>query len=135
MRKFLTDTFVMIVFSTAIGMIIEIIVAGLAISQSFNARVMAIPVNLLTGGLQGIFYDYIFKIFKVNKKSKIQKSMAEIVAFTFFQIPINAFILLVAGANLTQVKKSGSILIISCIFISKLYSSFLNFCRKLFKTK
>jgi len=135
MRKFVADTLAMIIFSTVVGMIIEIGIAGLTIKQSFNARMIAILVNLLTGRLQGIFYDWIFKKLKVRKEKILQKYIGEVIAFGFFQIPfVNASILFLVGANFSQISRSGMTLIIISIFISKPYGFLLNFCRKLFKT-
>lgn len=134
MRKFISDTLAMIIFSTITGMIIELEIVGLTINQSIHARTMAIPINLLTGRLQGIFHDWVFLKLKVQKEKKLQKCIAEIIAFSLFQIPIvNAPILFLAGANISQVFKSGITLMIICIFISKLYDLFLNFFRRIFK--
>jgi L-alanine exporter len=57
MRKFLADTFALVVFSTLAGMFAELLVAGMTLLQSAQARLTAIPMMLMTARPYGVFRD------------------------------------------------------------------------------
>ena len=54
-RETLADTFALISFGLVIGMLVEILVAGLTIEQSLQSRLMSIPVNMLIARPYGIY--------------------------------------------------------------------------------
>jgi FixJ family two-component response regulator len=55
MRRYFVDTIAMVIFSTALGLIVEIAIAGLTFQQSIQTRAAAVPVILLTGRPYGIY--------------------------------------------------------------------------------
>ena len=63
------DIAAMIIFSTALCMMIEVFIAKLTVFQSMRARMAAIPVNLITGRPYGIFLDWCRSLaFSINKR-------------------------------------------------------------------
>lgn len=63
------DIAAMIIFSTALCMMIEVFIAKLTVFQSMRARMAAIPVNLITGRPYGIFLDCCRSLaFSINKR-------------------------------------------------------------------
>ncbi|MGD8389612.1 MAG: L-alanine exporter AlaE, partial [Desulfobacteraceae bacterium] len=41
------DTFAMVTFAFAVGMIVEVVFSGLTLDQSFQSRLLAIPMNMI----------------------------------------------------------------------------------------
>lgn len=62
MRRYLADTLAMVIFSTIVGAVVEVAVAGLALEQSARIRLAAIPVMLLAGRPYGIYRDWLFRL-------------------------------------------------------------------------
>lgn len=132
-NKYLVDTFAMVIFSIATGLVIDQI-AGMTITQSITARFYAIPINLLTGGLQGVLRDFVFIISHVKENTSKKKIFfLDTFSFILLQVPIYASSLLIAGANTTQVLKGSSVVCIISLFIGRIYGIFLERFRKIFK--
>ena len=135
MRRFLSDTFAMITFSTLVGMVIEIIVSGMTLEQSVQARLTAIPANLLTARLYGMFRDWMFRLFGAHEGGQVKKGIADILAFVLFQVPLYATILATSGANVRQIVTACGTVTIFSAFMGRPYGVFLDFSRWLFKIK
>jgi len=135
MRRFLSDTFAMITFSTVVGMVIEIIVSGMTLNQSVQARLTAIPANLLTARLYGMFRDWIFRLLRAQEGSQLKKGIADILAFVLFQVPLYATILATSGANICQIATACGTVTIFSAFMGRPYGIFLDFSRWLFRIK
>ena len=135
MRRFLADTFAMITFSTVVGMVIELFVSGLTLGQSVQTRLTAIIPNMLTGRLQGIFRDWVFAKTGADKGGQILKGISDIIAFTFFQAPLYAVVLLTAGAEWEQILKACGTVALLSAFMGRPYGVFLDFSRWLFRIK
>ncbi|MFH0739864.1 MAG: L-alanine exporter AlaE [bacterium] len=134
-KKAVADTFAMIVFSTFFGIIVEVFVSGMTLSQSGRVRFIALWVNLLIGRPYGWFRDKILKLLKAEKNKK-RKVLADLLAFALFQIPIYIGILVKNGAGLRQVIiASFSITFLSVFILGGPYGAFLDLCRKIFKVK
>ena len=122
MRKFFADTIAMVLFSIAIGMCIELGIAQMTLAQSLRSRGMSIPLNILTGGLNGWYCDWwVTTVFRVKPGMRIRLAMAEIVAFATFQIPIYICVLLVSGANWQQILVACSSTIPIIVVMGKPY--------------
>jgi hypothetical protein len=134
-RKFIADTFAMIVFSTSIGMITEIFISGMTPRQSIQARLTAIPANLLTARLYGMFRDWVFRVTKATAGGQIKKGIADISAFILFQVPLYVVILVTSGVNLRQVITACSTITILSAFMGRPYGIFLDFSRWLFRIR
>jgi hypothetical protein len=135
MRRFLADTFAMITFSTVVGMVIEIIVSGMTFGQSVQARLTAIPVNLLTARLYGMFRDWVFRVMGAGGGGQIRRGILDILSFIFFQVPLYAVILATSGANLRQIATACSTVTVLSTLMGGPYGLFLDFSRWLFGTK
>jgi hypothetical protein len=135
MKKFLVDTFVMILFSTIFGMFTETLIAGMTLAQSLQSRITAVPVNLLTARPYGIFRDWIFYKAKSSEKDSLKNTAVDIVSFVSFQVPIYAIILIMSGANTNQSIISCSTITLFSVFIGRPYGICLDFFRKIFKVE
>jgi len=129
MRKFLADTFTMITFSTVVGMVIEILISGMTLGQSVQARLTAIPANLLTARLYGMFRDWVFRLMRVNEGGQVRKGITDILAFVLFQVPLYATILATSGANVRQITMACGTVTIFSAFMGRPYGIFLDFSR------
>lgn len=135
MRRFLSDTFAMIVFSTVFGMAIEVLISGMTFGQSIQARATAIPANLITARPYGIFRDWVFRTMDADNGSELRKGIADILAFVLFQIPLYATILWSSGASWYQIASACSSVTVLSVFMGRPYGLFLDFSRWLFSTK
>ncbi|MFH0928075.1 MAG: L-alanine exporter AlaE [bacterium] len=135
MRRFLADTFAMIAFSTVVGMVTEIFISGMTLNQSIHARLVSMPVNLLTAKLYGMFRDWTFKQTRANEGGPIRKGFADILAFVFFQVPLYATVLSTSGANLHQIATACGTVTIFSVFAGRPYGIFLDMSRSLLRIK
>ena len=60
-RNAAADTFAMVVFSFAAGMMIEIFISGMSFEQSLASRTLSIPVNIAIAWPYGMFRDYMIR--------------------------------------------------------------------------
>lgn len=135
MRRFLSDTFAMITFSTVVGMAIEILIAGMTLGQSVQARMTAVIPNLITARPYGMFRDWVFRETRAETGPELRKTIADIMTFACFQVPLYAIILWSTGASSRQIVTAcGSVTILSA-FMGRPYGLFLEFSRWLFKAK
>lgn len=133
-KKFLSDTFAMISFSTVFGMLIEVFIAKLTLSQSIQTRLTAAPLNLITARPYGMYRDFMCQKFKISKNDKKKYLLLNILTIITFQMPIYALILLSVKAELWQILKSCLLLIPVAVFLGGPYGLYIDWCRKrLFK--
>jgi hypothetical protein len=132
MRRLAADIFAMVTFSTALGMAIEIGMAGMELSQSVQARLLAIPVNLATGRPYGIFRDWWFRRLGVSASRPFETALADTAAFVLFQIPLYAGVLALSGAKPVQMAIACASM--SAIFAGsgRPYGLYLDSCRRAF---
>lgn len=131
MRKFLADTFALVAFSTLAGMFTELVVAGMTLAQSVQARAMAVPVVLVTARPYGLFRDWAFKVSKAAEGGWTRRALADMAAFVAFQVPVYATILVLAGATLEQVATACGTAAIILSVAGRPYGLFLEFFRRL----
>ncbi|MBI4919455.1 L-alanine exporter AlaE [archaeon] len=129
--KFLIDTLAMLFFTTATGMIVELGIAKLTLTQSLASRVMWILPNLLTGGAYAGYMDWWRE--KLLAKSFLKSAFSDIVAFLTFQTPIYILILLLAGANLNQLLKATTSITIMAPILGVTAGWFVVWIRKMFE--
>ncbi len=135
MRKFLADTFALVVFLTLAGLITEVFIAGMTLAQSAQARATALPVTLITARPYGLFRDWVFRTSRAAKAGEVRRAFADITAFVGFQIPIYAAILVLTGASSKQVVAACSTATVILAVSGRPYGLFLEFCRRLFGMK
>lgn len=130
MRRFTADIFAMVTFSSVLGMMIEIGFAEMTVLQSLQARVLAVPVNLLTGRPYGIFRDWLFRRFNISARSRLQTAIGDTVAFVLFQIPLYAAVLTLSGAGPRQVAIACASMSLIFAGTGRPYGLYLEACRR-----
>ena len=130
-KMLVADTLAMILFSTVMCMSIEVFVAGMTITQSLIARAAAVPTNLLTGRPYGCYRDILFSRFNLDGNSFLQNALGDTVAFVSFQLPLYAFVLLMAHASLHQIIISGGMMTLVFAVAGRPYGVFMGYCRRL----
>ena len=132
LRKFLADTFAMVLFSLIVGGFVELVITGLTLEQTLKIRATAIPISLIIGRPYGLYRDWIFKKVTSKNKTVLQTFLLDTFTNLTFQIPLYILILLLNGATLVQVFMAVSSILILVSISGRPYGIFLNFCRKLF---
>lgn len=132
LRLLIADITAMILYSTALCMIIEIFIAGLSFFQSVGARIAAIPVNLITGRPYGWFRDTLFlKLGIDDRSSPLKLFFGDTLAFVVFQAPLYVIVLLLAGATWKQIAVSSLSASLLFSLTGRPYGIFLDFCRRI----
>jgi len=125
------DITAMIIFSTVLCMTIEIFIAGLTVFQSIQARLAAIPVNLVTGRPYGWFRDRLFVLLSIDRSSPLKMILGDTLAFVIFQVPLYVIVLLFAGATWKQIAISSVFMSLIFSLAGRPYGIFLDRCRSL----
>jgi len=131
-KRYLADTFAMIAFSTICGAFIEIVIAGLSVSQSLRIRIAAIPIILLAGRPYGLYRDWLFRLLDGNEPGELKAAVIDTFANFSFQLALYSILLFVNGATMDQALKAGGAIVIFLIISGRPYGIFLSGCRKLF---
>ncbi len=127
------DIVAMVVFSTIVGMSIELGVAGLSISETLRARAIAIPMNLGTGRPYGVFRDRMLSVIGSGQRPRFRKIVADTLSFILFQIPLYATVLLVSGASIAQAAIACLTMSGSFAVSGRPFGLFLDATRRLFR--
>lgn len=132
-KKYLVDTGAMLLAAFPAGLFAEVIIAGMTLGQSLQARFMAVWVDILTARPYGIYRDHIFSKFRtIESSSLLKKCSTDIFSYVTFQVPVYALILFIAGATLNQTL----IALTACSLFSSVsgrpYGMFLDWFRRLF---
>ena len=130
-RTMVADTAAMILFSTALGLFIEVVVSGLTLVQSLEARAASIPINLLTGRPYGWFRDRLFVALKLNRTSFVGGAIGDTMAFVLFQMPLYFIVLSLAGATWVQIITAATTFSLFLAGSGRVYGLFLDYCRRL----
>lgn len=133
MRRYLADTFAMVIFSIAIGAFVEIVITGLTIEQTIKIRAAAIPVSLLVGRPYGIYRDWVFRRLGSAEKTPLQEILLDTFINLTFQIPLYSLILALNGARFLQILTAVSSILVIVGLSGRPYGIFLRGCRRLFK--
>jgi L-alanine exporter len=135
MRRFLADTFALIVFSTVAGASVEFLVARLSPQQVMHARLAAIPVILVIARPYGIYRDWLFRACRIRDNDQAKAAVFDMLANVTFQAPVYAVILFFAGASLTQIMVALASAAVILTISGRPYGLFLDWCRKLFQVR
>ena len=130
-RIIIADITAMIIFSTALCMSIEVFIAGLTVFQSIQARIAAVPVNLVTGRPYGCFRDRLFVFLGIDRSCFIKMVFGDTLSFVMFQLPLYVIVLLFAGATWTQIGISSVFMSLVFSIAGRPYGIFLDFCRRI----
>lgn len=132
MRRYLADTFAMVIFSTIVGAFVEVVVAGLTLEQSARIRLAAIPVMLLIGRPYGFYRDFVFKLFGDKNTGRIKAAALDTFANMTFQVPVYSCLLALNGATASQILTAVSSILLITILSGRPYGLFLVWFRRLF---
>jgi hypothetical protein len=132
MRRYLADTFAMVIFSTIVGAFVEVVVAGLTLEQSARIRLAAIPVMLLIGRPYGFYRDFVFKLFGDKNTGRIKAAALDTFANMTFQVPVYSCLLALNGATASQILTAVSSITLITILSGRPYGLFLVWFRRLF---
>ncbi len=132
-RNAAADTFAMVVFSFAAGMMIEIFISGMSFEQSLASRTLSIPVNIAIAWPYGMFRDYMIRTGMRFSTKRWMKGFSDMVAYVLFQSPIYACILFVVGANFDQIVTAVTSNILVSGALGIVYGQFLEMCRRMFR--
>ncbi|MEL7216127.1 MAG: L-alanine exporter AlaE [Pseudomonadota bacterium] len=112
-RRFTADTLALLIFSTLGAGFTELVLAGMAWDEVLVARLVAVPVIVITARPYGLYRDWVFGLW--TGAGRFGRLLLDTVAFLTFQMPVYATILALAGADLGQIiiAVSGAIVVIS----------------------
>jgi hypothetical protein len=131
-RRYIADTFAMVVFSTACGAFLEIVVAGFSVRQSIGVRLSAIPLILFAGRPYGLYRDWLFRRFRASGHRSLRSLVLDALANTSYQAALYVGILAVNGVEPPKMLKA-LLSVIAVGFVSgRPYGLFLVQVRKLF---
>jgi hypothetical protein len=99
MKRYVADTFAMVIFSTIVGAFVEVVVAGLTLEQSATIRLAAVPVMLLAGRPYGICRDWLFRLLGKMNSGPFKTAVLDTFANVTFQVPVYACLLALNGAT------------------------------------
>jgi hypothetical protein len=128
MREFVVDTFGTVVFFTVVAALTELFIAGMDPAQVLMARVISIPVMVLTGRPYGMWRDWIFTRFA--PRGRFVNTAVDILAFLTFQVPVYVTTLLVSGASIGEIQVAVSAAIVFMVLLSRPFGLFLEALRK-----
>ena len=131
MRRFWADTVTAVTFSTVVAMAIEILIAGLTFGQSLQTRLVAIIPTVVAARPYGLFRDWVMRT--SGAKWWVTRALADIFAFTCFQVPIYAANLALSGATRPQIFAACTTLAIISGFVGWPYGLCLEFSRRKFR--
>ena len=130
-RAFLADTSALLIFSTALGASIEILVAGLTVQQSAGTRLAAIPVILLSGRPYGLYRDWLFRRLAPQKAGRLRAVAIDAIANLSFQMPLYVGLLALNGARAGQIASAVTTALLVLTVSGRPYGLFMLWCRKL----
>ncbi|WP_439121710.1 L-alanine exporter AlaE [Marivita sp.] len=127
MKAFVVDTLVTVTFFTFVAGLTEFFIAGMEMRQVVIARLVMVPVMILTGRPYGLWRDWV--LLKTRAKRKVTTILADVFAFLTFQVPVYVATLLVAGASLAEIKTAVGAAILFMILLSRPFGLFLEWVR------
>jgi hypothetical protein len=123
----------LLVFSTLAALFTEIVIAGLSLSQSAHARVIAVPVIIVTARPYGVYRDWVLMLFRADGAGqRLRRLMADTAAFLSFQLPIYWMILALAGVDPRQIAVSSAGATVAICISGRPYGVLLDLFRRLF---
>ncbi|WP_292284396.1 L-alanine exporter AlaE [Marivita sp.] len=128
MKGYFVDTLGAVVFFTTVAGFSELIIAGMHPAQVLIARLIMIPVMMLTGRPYGIWRDFVFNMLRPQRR--LAGVICDILAFLTFQVPVYVTTLAIAGATLAEIVSAVGAAIVFMIVLSRPYGLFLDALRQ-----
>lgn len=129
MRKAIIDTLATVVFFTIVAAATELFIAQMEPIQVLHTRLTMIPLMILTGRPYGMWRDWIFA--KIEPSSHWSKTLTDGLAFLSFQLPVYALVLLIVGADYSEILVLLSTTTLLMFAVSRPFGLFLETCRRL----
>lgn len=133
MKPFVIDTTATIVFFTVIAGLTELFIAGMHPQQVLIARLIMIPVMVVTGRPYGLWRDWLFA--RIAPQTRVSQIIVDIVAFIAFQVPVYVGTLVIAGASWAEISAAVAASIVFMILLSRPFGLFLDWVRRMAGTQ
>ncbi|MEQ3624819.1 MAG: L-alanine exporter AlaE [Celeribacter sp.] len=127
MKSYLVDTAASLVFFTTFAALSELLIAGMDPAQVLIARLIMIPVMLVTSRPYGLWRDWCFA--RVRPMRWINVTLTDIAAFITFQVPVYVTTLAVAGATLAEIGAAVLTAIVFMVLLSRPFGIYLETLR------
>lgn len=127
MKRYFVDTLATVVFFTIVAALSELFIAGMEPGQVLVARMIMIPVMMLTGRPYGLWRDWVFA--RLRPQRRITTVAADIAAFLLFQVPVYVVTLITAGATASEIGAAVSAATLFMILLSRPFGLFLDLVR------
>ena len=131
MKRLLSDTFALAIFSTLGAFTVEYFLVGLSLEQTLWTRLLALPAIVLTAYPYGLYHDVLLSIFP--GRSRLRLLLLDTFAFLSFQMPIYAGLLWINGANGAQIIAAVTASVGVITLSGRPYGLFMEACRTLFR--
>jgi hypothetical protein len=132
LRTFVADTASLVIFSTILGGVVELLIAGLSVEQMVGTRLSALPIILLVGRPYGIYRDWIFRTLQIADVDRFKAILADTFANVSFQTPLYVILLALNGASHHQIFIAAGTLLLIGTVSGRPYGIFLTWVRRLF---
>jgi len=130
--KFIVDTGTSVALSFGSGMFHEYVLVGMSLEQTLTSRFVSIVPTLLTGGIYGTYRDFLIE--QTRKHTSLAKTpsklVANVLAYTTFQLPIYAATLAIAGTDYVHGKEAVRNLLFLSPFLGVIYGISLDQARE-----
>ena len=127
MKNYLIDTIGTVLFFTLIAALSELLIAGMEPKQVLTARLIMIPVMMITARPYGLWRDWFFA--NMRPQQWITNVASDIVAFVTFQVPVYVATLAFAGATIPEIGAAVSAAIVFMILLSRPFGLYLEALR------
>ncbi len=132
MKSYFIDTAATVTFFTFVAALSELLIAGMEPRQVLIARLIMIPVMMVTARPYGLWRDWVFS--KTRPQRRIWKIACDIMAFITFQVPVYVATLALAGATASEIVAAVSASIVFMILLSRPFGIYLDAVRNWAKT-
>ena len=127
MKSYFIDTAATITFFTVIAALSELLIAGMNPTQVLIARLIMMPVMMVTARPYGLWRGWFFS--KTRPQRWLTNVVGDIIAFITFQVPVYVATLALAGANASEIAAAVSASIVFMILLSRPFGIYLEAVR------
>ena len=127
MKNYFIDTAATITFFTVIAALSELLIAGMNPTQVLIARLIMMPIMMVTARPYGLWRDWFFS--KTRPQLWLTNLVGDIIAFITFQVPVYVATLALAGANASEIAAAVSASIVFMILLSRPFGIYLQAVR------
>ena len=127
MKSYFIDTAATITFFTVVAALSELLIAGMNPTQVLIARLIMMPVMMVTARPYGLWRDWFFS--KTRPQRWRTNVGGDIIAFITFQVPVYVATLALAGANASEIAAAVSASIVFMILLSRPFGIYLQAVR------